>query len=459
MPGFELIAGGFAEADDALAVLERMEEGFYALSRDWRIVAVNRSAEGFWKRGRDELVGRTMFELFPEFEGSPAWEAHRDGMAAAAPTTAEVVSTATGRPVQLRFFPSPDGLSVYFLDVTHSRQMQEELRTRNELLTLAEESAGIGVWVADLEAGTMVGTPQFYHLLGIEPVAGPVPRDLPRGFRHADDRDRISAAFRDAVAAGASTFDSEYRIIRPDGEVRWIFGRGRVLRDAAGRPVRYSGIDIDVTERKQQEEHLRVVMRELLHRSNNLLTVVQGMLRQTARSSRSLPDFVPAFSDRLKALSETGSLLTRQDWHGADAGDLVRAQAAPFADLSRFDLAGPPVTLSPRAVQNLGLALHELCTNAIKYGALSVPEGRVAVDWQVEGSGAAALLRLVWRERLGPPVRAPRREGFGRVVTEKMIASALGAEVRTDFDRGGLVWTLALPAAEFTVPVPRDLTG
>src|SRR5690606_37619836 len=158
--------------------------------------------------------------------------------------------------------------------------------------------------------------------------------------------------------------------------------------------VRYAGIDIDVTSRKQGEEHLRIVMGELQHRSNNLLTVVQGMLRQTARSSRNLTDFVPAFSDRLKALGETGALLTRREWRGADMAELIRAQAGPFADLGRFALSGPEVTLSPRAAQNIGLALHELCTNAIKYGALSVPAGQVDVNWTLL-EGTCALL-LTW---------------------------------------------------------------
>jgi two-component sensor histidine kinase len=240
--------------------------------------------------------------------------------------------------------------------------------------------------------------------------------------------------------------ETEYRIIRPSGEVRWILGRGRITRDAEGRPWRYAGVDFDITGRKQQEEHLRVVMAELLHRTNNLLAVVQGVARQSARNAAGLEDFVPAFNARLQGLSHSGSLLARQDWRGAPLDVLIRGQTAPFAEAHRIVLDGPPVLLSPKATQNIGLALHELCTNAMKYGALSLPNGRVHVSWTLNEFG----LRLVWSEEGGPSVTQPTRSGFGRVVTEEMISAALGAEVTTEFASTGLRWTLELPAAEFS---------
>jgi PAS domain S-box-containing protein len=234
---------------DALLVLERIDEAFYAIDRDWRLLYVNRRAEEFWGLPREELLGRSMLALFPRFEGSASHAAHARALETGISTTTEAISTATNRPVEVRLFPSAHGLSVYFHDITERREMQQELRTRDELLTLAEESAGIGIWVADLENHTLVATPQFYHLLGIPPVSGPVPQDLPRRYRHPEDRDRVINSFAEAMARGSDTHESEYRIIRPSGEVRWIFGRGRVIRDAGGRPWRYSGVDIDVTEK------------------------------------------------------------------------------------------------------------------------------------------------------------------------------------------------------------------
>jgi PAS domain S-box-containing protein len=445
------------ETHDALLVIERMDEGFYAIDRDWRFLYVNRSAEVFWGLGRAAMLGRTMPEIFPRFPGSPAHDAHRKALETGEPLRTETISTATGAPVELRLFPSPSGLSVYFHDIAKRRQLEEELKTREALLGLAELSAGIGVWVADLQEGTVVARPEFFRLLGIEPIDGPVSQDLPRSFRHPEDRERVTEGFREALASGRDSYETEYRIVRPSGEQRWIFGRGKVTRDEGGQPWRYAGVDLDVTERKHQEEHLRVVMGELLHRTNNLLSVVQGMSRQTARGSHSLEDFVPVFNARLRGLGVSSSLLAREEWRGARLDELVRAQVAPFAEAHRFELSGPEIVLSPKAVQNLGLALHELGTNAIKYGALSVAGGRVRVSWEITGDGQ---LRLVWKETGGPPVQPPSRAGFGRVVTEQMIAASLGATVETGFEPDGVEWVVGVPPAEFAAsrqtgrPVP-----
>jgi PAS domain S-box-containing protein len=439
------------DAADPALVLERMSEGFYAIDRAWRFRYINSAAEAFWQRSRAELLGRSMLEIFPNFQGSPAWAAHQRAMQSGEPGRVEAISTATGVPVELRLFPRPDGLSVYFQNLARRRAMEQELQNRDELLTLAEVSAGIGVWLADLNAGTVQATPQFFRLLGIEPVEEPVPQALPRQYRHPDDRDRVEKGFRDAIARNADTYDAEYRIIRPSGEVRWIFGRGRVTRDAQGRPWRYAGVDIDITERKHQEEHLRMVMAELLHRTNNLLAVVQGLARETARRSPRSEDFVRSFSARLQGLGVSSSLLAREDWRGALLEDLLRAQLAPFAAADRFDLGGPRVLLSPRAVQNLGLAFHELATNALKYGALSVAGGSVAVSWEIVEPEGERRLHLVWREHGGPPVAPPTRLGFGRVVSDKLLSSALRARVQIDYEPTGLQWSLELPAGEFSL--------
>ena len=130
---------------------------------------------------------------------------------------------------------------------------------RDELLELAEQSAGIGIWDRDVATGTMRGTPTFYRMMGLEPTSESVPMEVVRAVRHPDDAQRVVDGFQAALAQGLDTYEVEYRIIRPsDGQVRWIFGRGRTVRDASGKPVRYSGVDIDITERKQAEEQARI---------------------------------------------------------------------------------------------------------------------------------------------------------------------------------------------------------
>src|SRR5690606_26423529 len=185
----------------------------------------------------------------------------------------------TGAPILLRFFPDEQRLTVFFRDITYRRQMEDDIRRRDAVLTLAERSAGIGVWMADLTTGKVRGTPQFFYLLGLPPTIDEVPIELVQSVRHPEDRERVVRGFREAVAAGSDSYEVEYRIVRPDGEIRWIFGRGLVTRDGDGRPVRYSGVDLDITERKQREDHVRVVLRELQHRTNNMLSVVQAIAR------------------------------------------------------------------------------------------------------------------------------------------------------------------------------------
>jgi PAS domain S-box-containing protein len=218
---------------------------------------------------------------------------------------------------------------------------------------------------------------------------------------------------------------------------------------AGGRLSGFSAIVRDISERKEQEAHLRLVMRELSHRSKNLLAVIQAMARQTARSSSDLDEFEKNYSQRLQALSASQDLIVHQNWHGAPLAELLRSILVPFADdvEARIDLKGPSLNVTPTAAQNLALSIHELATNASKYGALSVPAGRVSLTWAIErGDNGEDRVRISWKEKGGPAVKEPRRKGFGHVVIEKMIAQALEAEVDLAFAPDGVTWTLHMPA-------------
>src|SRR6185503_3540612 len=160
--------------------------------------------------------------------------------------------------------------------------LQLALRHSHELLTLAEQSAEIGIWDRDITTNMMRGTPTFFRIMGLPHTPEPVHMDRIRAVRHPEDASRVVDGFLGTMARGIDTYESEYRIIRPtDGQVRWIFGRGRLIRDGAGKAVRYCGVDIDITERKQAEEHVRRLMQEVNHRANNLLAVVQSIVQHT----------------------------------------------------------------------------------------------------------------------------------------------------------------------------------
>jgi PAS domain S-box-containing protein len=321
------------------------------------------------------------------------------------------------------------------------------LKESQGLLALAEQSAGIGIWDTDLATDMVRATPTFFRLMGLPVSAQPIANDVVRAVRHPDDAARVRDGFREALARGVDSYEVEYRIIRPsDGELRWIFGRGRTVRDGGGQPVRYSGVDIDVTERKRAEEHVRLLMNELNHRANNLLTVVQALAHQTADSADAKA-FARRLTQRITGLAASNSLLISGKWQGVELTTLVRSQLAPFVvDLDRrVVVAGSLLRLMPTAAQALGMALHELATNAVKHGALA-GNGTIRVEWSIEERAGQAVFGMAWLEEGGPPVAKPRRSGFGRTVIERMIAQALEGTASLDFAPGGIVWRFSCPA-------------
>ena len=208
--------------------------------------------------------------------------------------------------------------------------LAQALTESRELLALAEESAGIGIWDTDLATDMVKGRPTFFRLMGLPVSTVAIPNDVVRAVRHPEDAPRVRAGFLEALARGADSYEVEYRIIRPnDGELRWIFGRGRTLRDAAGKPVRYSGVDIDITERKRAEEHVRLLMHEVNHRANNLLTVIQALARFTANTPGAR-DFAERLVKRIMALAGSSNLLVSGKWQGVEIATFVRFATRPL---------------------------------------------------------------------------------------------------------------------------------
>lgn len=216
-----------------------------------------------------------------------------------------------------------------------------------------------------------------------------------------------------------------------------------------GNPPSVVIVHNDITDLKAHEEHTRFLMGELSHRSKNLLAVIQAMARQTAVSSENIDDFDERFTGRVQALAGLHDILVHQNWQGASLMQLAEAQLAPFAPAGsgRVEISGPPVFLAPAAAQSISLALHELATNAAKYGALSTTQGKVFIGWKPAANNGAKQLELTWRERGGPSVTPPSQTGFGQVVIERLTAQALGGRVALDYQPEGLVCTFEFPVA------------
>ncbi len=233
------------------------------------------------------------------------------------------------------------------------------------------------------------------------------------------------------------------------GDARWYDFHIDALRDGEGTVLGLTGAAVDITERKESEAHLRLLMRELTHRSKNLLAVIQAMARQTAKHTGNVDRFLQYFGERLQALARSHDLLVQESWHGASLEDLVRSQLAPYLGHknSQVSVEGDDIQLRPEAAQSLGLALHELATNAAKHGALSRVRGHVDVSWKRLPAGEGGALALQWIESKGPKVSEPTRRGFGSMVIEHNLTRALEADVSLSFKPEGLECRIVLPGA------------
>jgi two-component sensor histidine kinase len=246
-----------------------------------------------------------------------------------------------------------------------------------------------------------------------------------------------------AIKTGRSLQGAEMIIERPDGARALVTSYPTVMRDEEGCIVGGLNILFDITDRKRNEERITLLLNEVDHRSKNILSVVQAIAKQTAIST---PDeFLIRFSERLQTLAASHDLLVRSRWQGVEICDLIRAQLAHFEELlgSRIKLDGPSFQLLAAPAQTLGMIVHELATNAAKYGALSNDSGQVEVCWDATGD----VFTISWTERGGPNVVAPNRRGFGSIVVKTMAESSLDGDVDFDFAPTGLRWRAVCPAS------------
>jgi PAS domain S-box-containing protein len=317
-------------------------------------------------------------------------------------------------------------------------------------LQLALDTAQLGWWRYDPHRHVLSGDTRFKEIFGVTSDEMPI-EDI-RSLIDTDDEERFLSDRKAALDPGNPRRPPhEYRVRRRDGGVRWIEVRWLGYFDGGQRErgaVSVVGTAHDITERKEREEGEHLLTREVSHRTKNLLSVVKAIAHQTA--TKGPEDFIERFSERIEALAANQDLLIRNEWRGAEIEDIVRAQLAPFADFigSRIAMHGPKLCLNAASAQSIGLALHELATNAGKYGALSTDTGGVDVCWGIEGDAFS----VSWIEREGPPVSAPQRRGFGTIVMEMMAERSADGKVELLYPPSGVTWRLTCPAANALEP-------
>ncbi|HEX8669247.1 MAG TPA: PAS domain S-box protein [Allosphingosinicella sp.] len=331
----------------------------------------------------------------------------------------------------------------FTVDVTERLRAEEDLREAKERLAATHESVLAGIVEVDAEGRFLSVNEAFCKITGYGRDELAAMRIL--DITHPDDRARECEKFEAQVKADVDHYHIQKRYLRADGEVIWVEVTSSTVRDSAGGFAYGVRMIQDVTERVEADRQKKLLLNELNHRVKNTLSTVQALVSQTARSCSTAAEFQARFEPRLLALSAAHDRLTRNEWLGVRLTEIVEEELGVHRIPGRDLIAeGPPLVLPPKTSLSLSLALHELATNAAKYGALSMREGGVAVTWKFEEDQAVRTLEIRWRESGGPAVSPPQAFGFGTRLLN-VTAAELGGETNADFAPTGLVWTLRFP--------------
>ncbi len=331
------------------------------------------------------------------------------------------------------------------VDITEREEAEEALRDSEERFRLAVEAAPSGMVMTDADGRILMVNAHAEILFGYgrdEMIGQPIEMLVPQPFRKAHPGFR--AAYRENASARPMGAGRDLFALHKDGsEIPVEIGLSPIV---APDGLMTLAAVVDISGRKEAESHRELLLAELNHRVKNTLAVVQSIANQTFKGARASPEAKRAFEGRLIALSCAHDLLTRSNWENAALEDLAADTLhARGVQERRIEIKGPRVLLSPRQALGLAMALHELATNAAKYGALSNDTGRVELSWA--RTGTPPRLTLTWRERGGPPVARPKKHGFGSLLLERALAKDLDGEVVTAFDPDGLTCTIAAPLA------------
>jgi PAS domain S-box-containing protein len=333
------------------------------------------------------------------------------------------------------------------LDITERKQAQQALAERNAQLDLAHKAARVGSYTYDIIAGTMRISRASAAIRGLSPSTLEIATDK-WGMRvHRDDIQRLRNEHVRAFKEGRREVVNEFRFVRPGGEVRWVEVRSLVAYDEAGRAKSMTGVYIDVTDRRKAEDQKNLLIAELDHRVKNVLACVAAVAQRSRECSRSADEFLDVLNGRINSLANAHALLSRSSWEGVHLGELVRNELAPCMCDNSHLIDGPDIVLAADATQPLAMVLHELATNASKYGALSNRGGQVSVRWQRQsGSNSHGRLTLEWCETGGPPIAVPGPSGYGSYVIRDLIPYELGGSVDYVLSPEGVSCRVEIPA-------------
>jgi PAS domain S-box-containing protein len=438
------------------AIVQSSHDAIVGKSLDGVVLTWNAAAEEIFGWRAHEIIGRSIRALIPESR-----QAEEDVILASiragerVPTFETVRLRKDGREVQVAVTVSPVcdaggrviGASKIARDITDARLVQAALDESETRFRLMADNISQLAWIAGPDGALTWYNRRWYEFTGttFEEMVG-------WGWRkahHPDHLEAVESKFTAHIASG-EPWEDTFPLRSADGIYRWFLSRAHPLKSAQGQVLWWFGTNTDITEQLEAERRIELLMLEVNHRSKNMLAMIQSLARRslsqarTGAESTSTIEFVRRLEQRIASLAANQDLLVRRSWSDVPLSELVEAQLAFLGEVQgQVEWDGPHLPLTPGAAETIGMALHELATNALKYGALSAPGGRVVVTW---GRGEAGGLELCWRESGGPPVCEPQTQGFGSRLIAEMPRGRLRADVTVSYAPEGFSWQLASPA-------------
>ncbi|HSQ95665.1 MAG TPA: PAS domain S-box protein [Croceibacterium sp.] len=438
------------------ALVDSSDDAIVAKNPDGIVISWNPAAQRLFGWNSEEMVGGSIRRLLP-----PDRQEEEDQILARIRAGERVAPFYTKRlhkeghllDVQVSVSPVRDangkiiGASKMARDVGEYLRVQQAVRESEERFRMLAENISQFAWMADPDGHIFWLNQRWYEFTGFSDDEAQTNKR--RQVVHPDYRQRVVANYNAAIAAGED-YEDTFPMRGKNGEYCWFLSRAQPIRDERGEIVRWFGTNTDITEQREQSEQIRLLLMEVNHRSKNMLTTIQALARRSAPSEEG---FIARFEDRVQSLAINQDILVERQWREVPIVELVRLQLAFIHDApGEFRIGGPPLSLAPRAAEVIGMAMHELATNSLKYGALSTENGSVDIGWShcAEGRG----LQLWWRESGGPAVVRPKHNGFGMTLIRDVPQHNLGAEVSLHFHPGGVCWELTCDASALAKPVP-----
>ncbi|MCT2401692.1 PAS domain S-box protein [Novosphingobium mangrovi (ex Huang et al. 2023)] len=432
------------------AIVESTDDAIVGKTLDGRILSWNTAAERIFGWSAEEIVGINVRTLIPidrleeedaiiaaisRGERVPTFETvrlHKDGDEISLAVTVSPVLDDTGAVI---------AASKIARDITDNLALRAQLEESERRFRLMADNISQIAWIADRQGQVIWGNRRWPEFTGMS-----VERALAGNWRdvhHPDHIDRFMTRRRASLESGEDWEDT-YPMRGKDGRYRWFLSRAVAIRDDAGNVACWFGTSTDVTEMREAEERIELLLQEVNHRSKNMLAIVQSLAR---RADADGPDFIERLERRISGLAANQDVLVRRAWSRIPVLEMIEAQLRSLGDArSQIACEGPQVLLSPGAAESLAMAFHEMATNAVKYGALSVPEGRVAVRWSLDGEGREARFRIEWIESDGPPAHEPERQGFGTRIIVDVPRVKLNARLSIEYLPEGFRWGLECAA-------------